>query len=133
MSQKLLLYAIGLWFLFMFLAIINAGIREGVYGPKLGEWAGHVISTVIFIVVIFTVVYLFLTNIQLDYSDQDLLAIGTIWLLATICFEFLAGHYLFGNPWEKLLHDYNLLEGRVWSLVLASIFSAPYLVDRLLR
>lgn len=133
MSQKLLLYTIGIWFIFMILAIINAIVREAVYAPKLGEHAGHVISTIIFIVLIFAVVYLFLTNIQVDYTQKDLLMIGTIWLIGTIAFEFLAGHYVFGNSWERLLADYNLLKGRVWSLVLVAVFSAPYFVDRVIH
>ncbi|MGM0510732.1 MAG: hypothetical protein ACQESD_06360 [Thermoplasmatota archaeon] len=133
MSQKLLLYSIGIWFVFMILAIVNAVVRETVYAPKLGEHAGHVISTVIFIALIFIVVYLFLKNINLDYTQNDLLLIGSIWLVGTIAFEFLAGHYVFGNSWERLLTDYNLLKGRVWSLVPITVFSAPYLVDRFLR
>jgi len=133
MSQKLLLYTIGVWFVFMILAIINAIVREAVYAPKVGEWAGHVISTVIFITLIFAVVFLFLTQVQIDYDQQDLLLIGTVWLIGTIAFEFLAGHYVFGNSWDHLLADYNILKGRVWSLVPITVFSAPYLVDRFLK
>ena len=51
---------------------------------------------------------------------------GAIWFCLTITFEFAAGHYVFGNPWEKLLADYNILEGRIWSLVLLTILLAPY-------
>ncbi len=132
MSQKLMLYAVGIWFLFMFLAIVNAVIREGFYGPKIGDWGGHVVSTIILILLIFLVVYLFLSGITLEYSRRDLFLIGLIWVLATISFEFLAGHYIFGNSWEKLLRDYNILAGRVWSLVLIAIFSAPILIDKLI-
>ncbi|MGQ9625254.1 MAG: hypothetical protein ACUVT9_07815 [Candidatus Bathycorpusculaceae bacterium] len=46
-------------------------------------------------------------------------------------FEFIAGHYVFGNSWEKLLADYNLLEGRLWSLVLLTILIAPYIANKL--
>jgi hypothetical protein len=57
--------------------------------------------------------------------------IGAAWLVFTILFEFIAGHYVFGNPWESLIRDYNLLEGRIWSLVLLTIFVAPYLTNKL--
>jgi hypothetical protein len=40
-------------------------------------------------------------------------------------FELLAGHYVFGNSWEKLLADYNLFRGRIWALVLIIILFAP--------
>ena len=52
--------------------------------------------------------------------------IGIIWLGLTILFEFGFGYYVMGNTWEKLLHDYNLAEGRVWSLFLVWITIAPY-------
>jgi hypothetical protein len=45
----------------------------------------------------------------------------------TLAFEFLAGHYLFGNPWSKLLADYNLLRGHIWVLVLITTAFGPLL------
>jgi hypothetical protein len=46
----------------------------------------------------------------------------------TVGFEFLAGHYLFGNPWRRLLEDYNVVRGRVWMLVLLTTALAPLLI-----
>ena len=37
--------------------------------------------------------------------------VGIAWVALTVAFEFLAGHYVFGNSWEKLLADYNVLRG----------------------
>jgi hypothetical protein len=31
-------------------------------------------------------------------------------------FEFLVGHYVMGHPWSRLLHDYNILAGRLWGV-----------------
>ena len=59
------------------------------------------------------------------------LAIGGIWLALTVAFEFLFGHYVMGHPWSRLFHDYNLLEGRLWVLVLVWTFIAPYVFYRL--
>ena len=39
--------------------------------------------------------------------------IGLTWLALTLAFEFLAGHYLFGSPWSKLLADYDVRHGRI--------------------
>jgi hypothetical protein len=43
-----------------------------------------------------------------------------------LAFEFLAGHYLFGNPWERLLADYNIFRGRVWVTVLLLQLFGPF-------
>jgi hypothetical protein len=54
-------------------------------------------------------------------------AVGATWLGLTVAFEFLGGHYLFGNSWERLLVDYNIVRGRVWILVLLTTLVAPRL------
>jgi hypothetical protein len=48
----------------------------------------------------------------------------------TLGFECLVGHFLFGNPWSRLLEDYNVLRGRIWVLVLVTIAVAPRLCAR---
>ncbi|MDY6953749.1 MAG: hypothetical protein SWE60_19755 [Thermodesulfobacteriota bacterium] len=48
----------------------------------------------------------------------------------TILFEFLLGHFLLGHSWGRLFHDYNLLKGRLWSLLLVWTALAPYLFYR---
>ncbi len=45
----------------------------------------------------------------------------------TVIFEFGFGHYIMGHSWSKLLHDYNLLAGRLWLVVLLAILTGPYL------
>ena len=48
--------------------------------------------------------------------------------MLTLAFEFLAGHYLFGNSWERLLADYDVARGRIWPLVLIVTFVTPLLL-----
>ena len=131
MYSKFVIITIGAWLLFMVLAIVNAGIRNEVYKPVVGDLAAHQISSVIFIAIILIVTYAILRFSNLGLSDFEAFFMGTVWLILTIVFEFIAGHYVFGNPWEKLLADYNLLEGRIWSLVLLTILIAPYIANRL--
>jgi len=51
-----------------------------------------------------------------------------IWLIMTIIFEFGFGHDIMKHLWSKLLADYNLLQGRLWVLVLIYTVIFPYLV-----
>ena len=53
------------------------------------------------------------------------LELGVAWVVATLGFELLAGHYAFGNPWSKIFADYNLLRGRIWLLIPLTILIAP--------
>jgi hypothetical protein len=133
MDQKLIIITVGTWFLFMVLAIINAILRNEVYKPIIGDLRAHQLSTIIFMALILIVTYLVLRFFNLKLSIQQSILIGIIWLVLTVCFEFLAGHYVFGNSWEHLIQDYNILEGRIWSLVLLTIVFAPFISNRLLE
>lgn len=124
---RLLLYAFGIWFLFVIAAILNGLFRNYFVEPKVGEYAGHVISTIVLVCIILVVVSLFISRIKFDYTKTDLLLIGTIWLILSILFEFIFGHYVLGISWDTLFTDYNIFKGRIWSLVLLVEFISPSL------
>jgi len=132
MQSKFYLVLIGAWFLFMILAIINAGIRNGVYKPLVGDLVAHQISTIIFAILIMTVTDLIFRFSSLELTDSEALLMGSIWLVFTMAFEFIAGHYIFGNSWDKLFADYNILKGRIWSLILITTFLSPYITNKFL-
>jgi hypothetical protein len=132
MTSKFFIVLIGTWLLFVIFAIINAILRNGVYKPIIGDLRAHQLSTIIFIAIIIIVTYFVFRFTNLKLSTQETFVIGTVWLVLTICFEFLAGHYAFENSWGKLIADYNILEGRIWSLVLITLFFSPYLTNKLL-
>ena len=128
----MLLRATIIWFLLGFLAILNGAVREAFIRPAVGEQAGHVISTLIFCVVILAVAVVSLGWIG-PASRRDALAVGIVWVLLAVAFEFLAGHYLFGNSWETLLADYDISRGRVWVLVPFTSLLAPLWAYRIRR
>ncbi len=116
--------AIVVWVLLLAIAVANGAARELFLVPRLGAQAGHVLSTVILCGAIVFIALLTLRWIA-PRGRRAALWIGGVWLALTLAFEFLAGHYLFGNSWEKLLGEYNLLRGRIWILVLATTLFAP--------
>jgi hypothetical protein len=42
-------------------------------------------------------------------------------------FEFTFGHYVDRRSWAELLANYNLVKGRLWPVVLATLVAAPFL------
>lgn len=97
MGAKILLYALGVWFILVIMAILNGTFRNSFISPRAGEYAGHVISTIILVGVIIAVTYFFLHLIKIDYTVPDLLLVGTLWLVLTVSFEFVFGHYVAGH------------------------------------
>lgn len=132
MNYRIIAFIIGTWFLFMIFAIINAVIRNIIYKPIIGDLRAHQISTIIFIAIILIVTYFSFRLSKIQLTTQQIFIIGTIWLLATICFEFIAGHYAFGNSWDTLFADYNVLKGRIWIFVLITLFLSPFITNKLL-
>ena len=51
----------------------------------------------------------------------EALGIGALWLVLTLAFEFLVGHYLFHKPWAVLLEGYDVSRGRIWPAVLVVV------------
>lgn len=132
MNTITIIVTISTWFLFMIFAIINAVLRSVVYKPIIGDLRAHQLNTIIFIAIILIITYFMFRYSQIELTTQQTYIIGTIWLLATICFEFLAGHYVFGNSWDKLLADDNILKVRIWCLILITILFAPYISNKIL-
>jgi hypothetical protein len=120
----MIIKAFVIWSMILLLAILNGGLRTILIVPKIGEPAGHVVSTIILCGLI-----LLVSRISMSWvgpkSKRENLLIGLFWVLLTVGFEFLAGHYAFKKSWENLLADYKLAQGRVWVLVLITNLLAP--------
>lgn len=63
-------------------------------------------------------------------TSRAALRVGSVWLVLTLAFEFLAGHYLFHKSWAALLDDYDVGRGRIWVLVLVTTVLAPVWLAR---
>jgi hypothetical protein len=83
-----------------------------------------VLSTLLRCAAIFAVAWLAIRWIGPGSSGRAWV-VGACWLSCTLAFEFLAGHYLFRQPWETLLQDYDVGHGRLWPLVLVTTLAAP--------
>lgn len=131
--MRRLTYPILFWLLLGVIAIANGTFRVVFLLPSLGDLAAHQLSTAIGVSLFLAAMYLFFQKTRLEYSSRELLIMGICWTAMTIIFEFGFGHYIMGNPWEKLLADYNLLAGRVWVLVLLAVLAGPSVTYPLAR
>lgn len=118
--------AFVIWCALLVVASLNGWVREAFLVPRAGDVAGRALSTLSLSILI-----LILTSVTISWiaprSAQQAWAIGVLWVALTLAFEFLAGHYLFHNPWDRLLQDYNIARGRIWILVLVTTLVSPRL------
>lgn len=129
---SLLVRACAVWLLLLIVAVLNGTVRQAFLVPAFGEHAGHVVSTLMLSTLIFVVAWLLFAWLDIVTPSEAWL-VGGLWLILTIAFEFLAGHFLFGAPWSKLLADYDLTHGRIWILVLIVTAITPWLLFRIER
>ncbi len=123
--------ALGVRFVFLVIAFGVGAVREGLLRPRIGEPKAHVIGTLIAVALMMLLIYAFVGQLHEIPSISDLILIGVIWLIITVAFEFGFFHYVMGKPWETLLADYNVLRGRIWVLVPATVQLGQIIVGTL--
>ena len=124
------LRALAVWLAILLLASVNGAVRAAWLIPRLGETVGRAVSTLVLSGVVFLVTWLTIGWIR-PTSTSDAVKISLLWLLLTLAFEFLVGHYVFRQPWPALLEDYDVSRGRIWPLVLVVILLSPLWAARL--
>jgi len=124
------LKAFGLWLGFLAVAIGCAVMREKFLVPGLGPLAGRAMGTVLVGAIIFGLIYGYVGRLQVA-TRASLVKLGLFWTTLTMAFEFLFGHYVMGHSWDALWADYNVLQGRLWPLVLLVTLFGPLAARRL--
>jgi hypothetical protein len=124
--------SLGIWFILAVSAIAVATFRVVVLLPPFGEQIAHQIGTVLYLIIQFLIIYLFIKKMKIK-EVKTLLGIGIFWVVTTVIFEFVFGHYVIGNSWQKLFADYNLLKGRLWVLVLINNIAAPLISEKMIK
>jgi hypothetical protein len=131
-SFTIYLKALGIWVLLAVGATVVALFRVSVLLPSMGEQLAHQLGTILYLIVQFIIIYFFIKKMKIK-EVKTLLGIGIFWVVITVIFEFLFGHFVMSHPWEKLLADYNLFNGRLWVLVLINNIAAPFISGKIIK
>lgn len=118
------------WIPMVFIAMANGVLRQAWYGIHLSELYAHQLSSLIGALLFGTYIWMIIRYWK-PVSARQAMIIGLVWLGLTVAFEFLFGRFVMEHSWTRLLQDYNLLAGRVWSLLLVWVAVAPYFFYRL--
>lgn len=121
--------SLAAWFVMLLVSVANGAIRDFTYGRHVDELAAHQLSTVSGVLLLAIVIRGF-TWLNPPVSARQAFSIGLLWMTLTIAFEFLFFHFAGGHSWQELLGNYNILNGRVWPVVLVWIAIAPYVFFR---
>jgi hypothetical protein len=118
------------WVPMVIIAVANGALRVTTFARVLPELRAHQLSTATGIVFMGAYIWLVI-RLWPPATPRQALAVGGLWVVLTVAFEFVFGRLVMGNPWPRLLHDYDLLAGRLWLVFLAWLAAAPWLFLRL--
>jgi hypothetical protein len=110
--RKLYLDAIWVWVLFFVLAVVNGLLRDRVYMPAWGDMGGRIAGTLILIVAMLVVMYVFLRRRAQALSRTRLVGLGVLWVGLSLFFEFAVSHWVMEDAWDVVLAHYNVMDGR---------------------
>jgi hypothetical protein len=117
--------AVLMWIVLLVAMFCNGTLRVLVLQPFLGEDMARQWASLSGVCVIGVLSFFFVRACP-DARQRQLLGVGATWLVLTLAFEFLFGHFVSGASWAALLADYDVRRGRLWILVLVATFLAPW-------
>lgn len=119
-----LVEAMGVWCLFVLVAFACRLYCAGGLEERLGEWRSHLLFVVMTSVLVFAIGTVALSGgpVAVGLSPWQL---GGVWLMLSFSFELFLGRYILGLEWRYLFRDYNLRRGRLYPLVLLTVFFTP--------
>lgn len=126
----MLLKATGIWVLIVIAAIINGVIREKLIVPMAGIETALPLSGVTLSIIIFLISLASVSFIG-AMETKTFLTIGVLWVLLTLSFEFLFGHYVVGKPWKEIMQVFNMQKGDLFVVVLFVTALSPWVAAKI--
>ena len=130
MTVNLFLKAGIIWVIIALFAIMNGIFRENVLVSILGQLMAVSVSGIMLSIIVFIVTYVFFPLIE-KHHTLAYFFIGVQWVLMTLIFEFVFGHYVMGKPWSSIFQVFNIIEGNLFIIVLVVSLFSPILAEKL--
>lgn len=130
MTVRLFLKTSMIWFVIAVLAVANGIFRETVLVSNLGQSIALPVSGMLLSLIVFIVTYLSFSLFG-KHSAPTYFLIGLQWVVMTLLFEVLFGHYIMGRSWSDILQVFNIIKGNLFILVLIVSLFSPLLVAKI--
>lgn len=127
---KTMLKSIGIWLLIVIVAIINGAIRDKLLTPLIGAHLSLPISGITLSFLVFVITYFaipFFGNIK----SRVYILIGLFWIILTLAFEYLFGHYVIGKSWYEINQVFDVYNGNLFTVVLVVTGLSPWAAAKL--
>lgn len=124
------LRGIAAWLVIILAESVHGAFRTIFLQPLMGDLQARQVSVLSGAVLIFVIAYAFSDWVMAKTIYQQL-AVGTMWVLLTVCFEVLLGRLILEYSWERIFQDYRITEGGFLGFGLLFMALTPTLAARL--
>lgn len=121
--------AVLIWLVLIVAEIVHGILRAIFLVPLVGEFRSNQIGVFTGSAIILLIAYFMIRWVGAERTS-GLLTVGLIWLLLTVAFEVLLGHFVMGLTWERIASDYNVPRGGLMPLGLVVLFFSPMIAAK---
>jgi hypothetical protein len=123
--------AVLAWLGLLVFMFVNGTVRVLVLQPRLGEEAARQVASLTGLAIVLAASAAFVRLVPEGATGRHWLAVGLLWLILTLGFEFGFGRFVSGMSWAALLEDYDVRRGRLWVLILFGTLFGPWACARI--
>lgn len=133
--ERPLWFALGFlsWLGFAAIAVVAGIFRVLWLQPRLGEHSANLVETLGLTLLFGVIIWVAVPWLVPGMDAKDLWRMGLYWLVLTVAFEFIFGHYVDGASWSALLANYDVTAGRLWILIPLMMGTGPALLGKVRR
>ncbi len=121
----ILVKATGIWLVIVLAAILNGIFREKVLVPTIGSSIALPLSGVALAMLVFVIALIFVPFIGAS-EPKAYVTIGLLWVVLTVSFEFIFGHFVAGMSWQEVMKVFNIKKGDLFIVVLFVTAISPW-------
>jgi hypothetical protein len=118
------------WLVIVFAESIHGTLRQIYLAPLVGDFPARRIAFFVGMLLIFLIACLFIRWIAAD-NPKSLFAVGFMWAVLTLLFEFGLGFFVLGYSRERMFEDYDVSRGGLMAFGIIFMVFAPYLAAKL--
>jgi hypothetical protein len=116
--------ALVVWLVIMGAESIHGALRMIFIAPLVGDFRARQVAVFTGSLLIVLIVTSLMPWLRLA-TVGSMLALGLVWVVLTVGFEFLLGRVVFGYSWARILSDYDLPQGGLLPIGLAVLALSP--------
>jgi hypothetical protein len=124
-----LVRAFLVWLVIVVAESVHGTLRQLFLAPLVGDFPARRIAFFVGMLLIFLIAYFFIRWIDAP-SVKSLFAIGLLWAILTLLFEFSSGFFVLGYSRERMFEDYDVSRGGMMGAGLLFMLFVPYLAAR---